>query len=164
MPQLSQLDTVFLSQLFWLFLVLGIIYFFVGRGIVPKVEETVDARDAKIESDLAEAERLREQADATEEAWRGRMNEAHAEAQANSAAAKAKADIAAQKRVAKADAAIAVTLQAAEAELASARTNALAEIDGIAAESAQDIVAKLTGSKVTKAQAKKAVAEALSYG
>ena len=63
MPQLSQLALVYQSQWFWLLLVLGAIYFFVGRGIVPKVEATVDARDAKIAADLAEAERLRDEAD-----------------------------------------------------------------------------------------------------
>ena len=82
MPQLSQLALVYQSQWFWLLLVLGVIYFFVGRGIVPKVEATVDQRDAQIAADLAEAERLREEADATEEAWRATINQAHAEAQA----------------------------------------------------------------------------------
>jgi F-type H+-transporting ATPase subunit b len=70
MPQLSQLGLVFLSQWFWLAIVLASIYFFVGRGIVPKVSSTVDQRDAQIASDLAEAERLRAEADATEQAWR----------------------------------------------------------------------------------------------
>ncbi|MGZ5825629.1 MAG: F0F1 ATP synthase subunit B family protein, partial [Croceibacterium sp.] len=82
MPQLSQLGLVYQSQWFWLLLVLALIYFFVGRGIVPKVEATVDQRDAQIAADLAAAERLRAEADATEEAWRARINDAHAEAQA----------------------------------------------------------------------------------
>ena len=44
MPQLSQLGLVYQSQWFWLLLVLAMIYFFVGRGMVPKVEATVDRR------------------------------------------------------------------------------------------------------------------------
>ena len=44
MPQLAQLALVYQSQWFWLLLTLGVIYFFVGKGIVPKVEETVDLR------------------------------------------------------------------------------------------------------------------------
>ena len=78
MPQLTQLGLVYLSQWFWLLLVLAAIYFFVGRGIVPKVEATVDQRDAQIAADLAEAERLRAEADTTEEAWRAKINGAHA--------------------------------------------------------------------------------------
>ena len=61
---------VYLSQWFWLLLVLGRIYFVVGRGIVPKVEATVDPRDTKIAADLAAAERAQAEADATEEAYR----------------------------------------------------------------------------------------------
>jgi F-type H+-transporting ATPase subunit b len=76
MPQLAQLALVYQSQWFWLLLVLGAIYFFVGRGIVPKVEATVEDRDARIAADLAEAERLRDEADRIEQAWRTRINEA----------------------------------------------------------------------------------------
>ena len=164
MPQLSQLMLVYQSQWFWLVLVLGAIYFFVGRGIVPKVEATVYDRDAKIAADLSEAERLRDEAEAIEEEWRKRMNQVHADAQADNAAAKAKADASAQKRVAKADAEIAVKAEAAAVALAEARQQALAEIDEVAAASARDIVAKLTGGSVTAAQAKKAVKEAMSRG
>src|SRR5690606_15865153 len=103
MPQLSQLALVYQSQWFWLLLVLAVIYFFVGRGIVPKVEATVDARDAQIAADLAEAERLRAEADASEEAWRARMNEAHEAAHAAAASAKADAAGDAAKRLAVAD-------------------------------------------------------------
>lgn len=158
MPQLSQLALVYQSQWFWLLLVLAVIYFFVGRGIVPRVEATVDERDAKISADLAEAQRLQDEAEASEEAWRDKMNAAHAEAQDVTAAAKAKAAKDIEKVVAKADAEIAERTAAAEASLAEARNTAVAELEGIAAEAAQDIVARLTDAKVTDAAAKKAVA------
>src|SRR5512138_1932584 len=115
MPQLYQLALVYQSQWFWLLLVLGVIYFLVGRGIVPKVEATVDARDAKIAADLAEAERLQAEAAQVEEAWRTRINEGHADAQASIASAKAKADADAHKRVAKADAELETKAAAAAA-------------------------------------------------
>jgi len=164
MPQLSQLALVYQSQWFWLLLVLGAIYFFVGRGIVPKVEATVDARDAKIAADLAEAERLRDQADRTEHAWRTRINEGHAEAQALVTGAKTKADADAQKRIAKADAELEAKADAATAELDEARRSALAELEALAVEATQEIVAKLAGGKIPVAKARKAVAEALGHG
>jgi len=164
MPQLSQLALVYQSQWFWLLLVLGVIYFFVGRGIVPKVEATVDARDAKIAADLSEAERLRDEADRTEQAWRNRINEGHADAQALVASAKTKAEGDAQERIAKANAELAAKTDAAQAELDAARRSALAEIESLAVEASQDIVAKLVGGKVPVAKARKAVAEALSHG
>jgi F-type H+-transporting ATPase subunit b len=164
MPQLAQLALVYQSQWFWLLLVLGAIYFFVGRGIVPKVEATVEDRDAKIAADLAEAERLQAEAARVEEDWRRRINEGHAEAQAMIATAKAKADADAAKRVAKADAELGTKAETAAAELDAARRSALAEIEALAVEATQEIVAKLAGGKVTPAKARKAVAEALSHG
>ncbi|MGN6500236.1 MAG: F0F1 ATP synthase subunit B family protein, partial [Tsuneonella sp.] len=159
---LSQLALVYQSQWFWLLLVLGAIYFFIGRGIVPKVEETVDQRDAKIAADLAQAERLRAEADQTEEAWRARMNTAHGEAQAKAAAAREAAAADAAARVAAADKQLAAQAEQAEAALATARAGALAEIEGVAAEAARQIVAKLTGEQVDEAAAQRAVAGALS--
>ena len=164
MPQLSQLALVYQSQWFWLLLVLGAIYFFVGRGIVPKVEATVEDRDARIAADLAEAERLQAEAAQIEEAWRTRINEGHAEAQAHIANAKAKADADAHKRLAKADAELATKAEAAAAELDQARQSALAEIEALAVEATQAIVAKLAGGSVTEAKARKAVAGALNHG
>ncbi len=164
MPQLTQFMTVYQSQWFWLLLVLGAIYFIVGRGIVTKVEETVDDRDAKIASDLAAAERARSEADSIEERLRTRMNEVHAEAQETAATAKAKATAAAEKRIAKADAALASKAEEASAKLAEARAAAMAAIEDVASDVTRDIVTKLTGQKVSEADARKAVAGALTHG
>jgi F-type H+-transporting ATPase subunit b len=161
MPQLSQLALVYQSQWFWLLLVLGAIYFFVGRGIVPKVEATVDQRDAQIAADLAEAERLRAEADAAEEGWRTRMNEAHVEAQGVTAAAKAAAQNDADKRIAAADKRLAAKADEAAQALDAARRDALAEIEGMAADATREIVAKLTGANVDEKAARTAVAGAL---
>jgi F-type H+-transporting ATPase subunit b len=162
MPQLSQLALVYQSQWFWLLLVLGAIYFFVGRGIVPKVEATVDQRDATISADLAEAERLRAEADATEEAWRAKINEAHAGAQALAHDAKDRSLRETEKRVSAADKKLAAKAEEATTALDAARLGALAEIEGLAAEAAREIVAKLTGAAVDEKAARKAVAGALS--
>ncbi len=158
MPQLDQLTLVYLSQWFWLAIVLVTIFVVVGMWIVPRVEQTVDDRDASIAADLAEAQRLQDEAEASEEAWRAKVNEARAEAQSVMADAKSKAQADIEKKVAKADADIAVKTEAAEAELDAARTAALSEIEDVAVQAAQDIVTKLTGASVSGAEAKKAVA------
>ena len=162
MPQLSQLAVVYQSQWFWLLLVLATIYFVVGRGIVSKVETTVDARDKQISSDLAAAERLQAEAARSEEAWRAQINAAAAEVQSQTAEAKAKAMREAEKRVSKADQEVAAKVDAAAAELAQARDSALAEIESVAVEAAQQIVARLTGAKVTAKAARDAVSGAMN--
>src|SRR5438874_4452544 len=80
MPQLSQLPLVLLSQLFWLAIGLGFIFFVIARGMVPKIQATVDAREKRIAEDLERAQAARAAADETEEAWRMRMDAARTEA------------------------------------------------------------------------------------
>ena len=162
MPQLSQLALVYQSQWFWLLLVLATIYFVVGRGIVLKVESTVDARDKQIATDLAVAEQLQAEAAQAEEVWREQMNVAHAEGQAEAAEAKFKASREAELRIAKADKEIAAKTEKASLVLVAARHNAMAELERIAAEAASEIVVKLTGAKVTDKAASAAVTGALN--
>ena len=112
----------------WLLLVLGAITSSSAR-IVPKARRPSTTDDAKIAADLAEAERLQGEASRVEEAWRGRINEGHVEAQAVIAETQAKADAEAAQRVCKADAELAV--QAARRPSTSTRADnrQLAEIE-----------------------------------
>ena len=80
MPQITQLPLIIFSQLFWLAIVFGIIFFGIGRGMLPKIQSTVDAREKKIADDLERAQAARAEADETEAAWRARMDAARAEA------------------------------------------------------------------------------------
>ena len=82
MPQIEQLATTYASQIFWLLVFFGIIFFVIGRGMVPKVMATMDGRDKQIADDLAAAEAARATADAEEESWRVQANKQRAEAQA----------------------------------------------------------------------------------
>lgn len=159
MPQIDQLSESWYlsSQLFWLVLVFGAIFFVVGRGMLPKVEATVELRDRKIADDLAAAKAAREGADSIEADWRNRSNAARAEAQSVVAASKDKAAKDAEKRLAKANADIEAKLVAAEAEIAAARSSAMAEVESVAADAAQTLVGRLTGATVSAADAAQAV-------
>ena len=163
MPQLSQLALVIQSQWLWLLLVLAAIYFVVGRGIVSKVESTVDDRDARIAADLAEVQRLQDQAEADEEAWRNRVNAMREQAQGVTASAKADAQASLEARLAVVDTEIAARADAAVAELDAARGAALAELESVAVEATQQIVERLTGASVAEAEARAAVTGALGH-
>ena len=157
MPQLNQLDLVAYSQFFWLAIVLGLIYFGIGKAMVPKIQSTVEARDQKIADDLAAAEKARVEADETEEAYRQRMDASRAEAMKLTAAAKQESARKVEKLAAKADAANQARLEKAEARIREASAGAQAEIAAVAAEMTQDVVAKVAGLKVGKDEALKAV-------
>lgn len=164
MPQIAQLAETYSSQIFWLLIIFGLVFFVVGRGMVPKVMDTVAKRDEQIASDLAAAQAARDAADEQEAAWRQRENQTRAEAQA--LINKAKADAAAQseKKLAAAQKKIDARLTEAEQRIAAARSEAAAEIEIVATDAAQDIVARLAGVKVTKTTASAAVKKALANG
>jgi len=157
MPQLNQLSLVLYSQFFWLAIVLGLIYFGIGKAMIPKIQSTVDAREKRIADDLAAAEAARVQADKTEEDYRQRMDASRSEAMKLTGAAKAESAKAIEKKAAKADAANQAKLDKAQERIRSARAAAQAEIVAVAAEMTQDVIAKVAGLKVSKDEALKAV-------
>lgn len=164
MPQIAQLADTYASQIFWLLVFFGFTFFVIGRGMVPRVLATVEARDSQIAADLAAAQAARDEADRQEEAWRERENANRASAQAVLAEAKADAASKTEQRLAKAQVKIDAKLAEAETRIAASRDTAMGEIEAVAAEAAQDIVQRLAGVKVTKPSAAKAVKEALGHG
>jgi F-type H+-transporting ATPase subunit b len=152
------------SQLFWLLVIFGLVFFVIGRGMVPKVMDTVGLRDKQISDDLAAAQAARDAADEQEDAWRKRENENRAEAQAVVNAAKADAAAQAEKKLAAAQKRLDKKLTEAEARIAAASAEAAAEVESVAAEAAQDIAGRLAGIEVGRQNAEAAVKKALAHG
>ena len=164
MPQLDQLPLAAFSQFFWLLVVLALLYFGIGKLMLPKIQSTVDARDKRIADDLAAAEAARVAADETEQAYRARMDESRAEALKVAAAAKASSALATEARMTAANEANQAKVEKAEARIRAAADAALAEIEDVAAGAAQDMVSRLAGVKVSAAEAKSAVKVAMVDG
>jgi F-type H+-transporting ATPase subunit b len=164
MPQIAQLAETYASQLVWLLVFFGLVYFVVGRGIVPQVMATVDRRDTQIADDLTAARAARDQADAREAEWRQRENANRERARGLIASAKAQAGAENEAKLAQAQAGIDARLTAAEADIVNARRSALTEIELVAADATQDIVARLTGQAIAPDVARGAVKEALQHG
>jgi len=162
MPQIAQLGETYASQIFWIMLIFGIVFFVIGKGMVPKVMETVSMRDTQIADDLAAAEAARNQADAEEEAWRTRENENRAKAQAIIAEAKATSAAATEARLAEAGALIDTRIAEADSRIAAARDGALNEIETVASEAAGDIVKRIAGVDINQDAARAAVKGALN--
>ncbi len=162
MPQLNQLALVAYSQFFWLLVVLGLIYFGIGKAMLPKIQSTVEKREGRIAEDIAAADRARVEADATEADYRRRMDDSRAEAAKLSAQAKADGVKATEKRLAKADAAIQAKADAAAVRIRDSRAAAVKDIAAVATELAQDIAGKVAGLKVARDEAAKAVKEVMA--
>lgn len=157
MPQLEQIAATYGSQVFWLLLTFGFVFFVVGRGMVPKIERTVEDRNARIAADLRAAEEARAKADRTEEGYRARLTESRAETGRVIALAKDLAAQATAARVRAADEETAVRTAEAESQIADARRAALADVDAVAADAARDLVIRLAGVDVPPAVAEQAV-------
>ena len=131
MPQLNQLPDIWWSQLFWLAVVFGIIFFVIGRGMVPKIQSTVDARDRKIADDLERAQAARVAADQTEQAWRERMDAARAEAARVASEAKQASARDTEAKVKKAADKLNLKVEASEQKIREAVQSARSEIEGV---------------------------------
>jgi len=157
MPQLAQLSEVALSQFLWLALGLGFVFLVIGRGMVPKIQATVDDREKRIAADIDAAQQARVAADETEAAWRARMDAARAEAAKLSNEAKQASARDTEAKVKKAADKLKLKVEASEQSIRTALAAARSELEGMAAEVTQDLVTRLTGIKVDSKDAAAAV-------
>lgn len=158
MPQITQLEFIFASQLFWLTLAFGFIYFVVARGMVPKVREGIEDRDRKIEDDLEAAKIARAAADESEAEWRTRMDAARAEAGRIAQKARMDSALVIEAKVAKALAEIDAMTERATVSIQTAVEAARGEMETAAVDAAQQMVEKLTGLQIARKDAINAVA------
>lgn len=143
--------STFPSQLFWLAITFGLLYYLMSRMIIPRIGGIIEDRRDRIASDLAEAERLKSETDEAiagyEQALAEARNKAHAIAQETRD--KVTAEIEAKR--AEVDADLAKKTEAAEARIAKVRDEAMADVNGIAGDAAEAVVEKLVGSANRKA-------------
>ncbi|MES3083043.1 F0F1 ATP synthase subunit B family protein [Sphingomonas faeni] len=164
MPQISQIAATYASQIFWLLLTFGILYFGIGKGMVPKIVSNVDSREGRIASDLAAAVAARTQADTVQANWQAEMDAARVAAQAETAAAAKRAATAFEQQVHAADAELAERLGHHDLAVANARAEALSNLQGVAAEAAQQLAAKVAGLQVSLDAATDAVRRTTAHG
>jgi len=148
---------VFGGQLLWLAITFGALYIIMSRVALPQIGSILETRRTRIDGDLREAERLRQETEKAAAAYEAALAEARKNAQAIAEETRAgiKADI--DGRRADVEASLAKRVADAEARINADKTAALANVGAIAAETAQAVVAKIAGN-VTAAEAKAAVA------
>jgi F-type H+-transporting ATPase subunit b len=139
-----QKDT-FPSQLVSLLIAFVALYLIVSRIALPRVGKTIEDRQAAIEGDLAEAQKLRDASDGALKAYESDLAAARSRAQAISAETREKLNAAAEAERKTLEEKLAVKLAEAEKSIASTRQAAMGNVRGIAAEAASAIVQRLTG-------------------
>ncbi|MBP2227100.1 F0F1 ATP synthase subunit B family protein [Azospirillum agricola] len=156
LPQLNPAN--FPTQIFWLALTFGVLYYLLSKKALPRVAEVLEARQERISRDLAKAAQLKDEAEAVLAQVEASL--AGARAEALTLIGQASADIEAnnQARQAALSADIAERLRTAEASIAAAKEQALANVRTASADIARDIAGRLAGVDVDQAQADAAVA------
>jgi F-type H+-transporting ATPase subunit b len=151
----------FPSQLFWLVLIFIALYLLMSRIALPRVASILDARRQRIESDLGEAQRLKDASDAAIVAHEKALAEARVRAQALANETREKAAAAAEARRKEADAKLNAHIAEAEKTIAATRSAAMANVQRIASDTAPAIVERLTGITPASEEVARAVSNAL---
>ncbi len=159
MPQLD--PSTYLTQLFWLVVTFVILYLLMWRVALPRIADLLQARQERIDDDLERAERLRNDAAQTLEAYDKAVAAGRENAQAilRQAAEKSAAEAAA--RGDELAAALATETEAAERRIRAARDEALANVQAVAVGVAQAAAARLIGAAVSESEAEGAVGDAI---
>lgn len=147
----------FPSQLFWLVIFFAALYLLMSKVVLPRIAAILEARRSRIEGDLARAQSLKDETEAAVASYQKALNDARNRAGdiARDTREAVNADIARQQ--AALDASLAAKAADAEGKISKSKAKAMESVEDIAAETAADIVAAMTGSKVTKAELAKAL-------
>lgn len=135
----------FASQLFWLVIAFVVLYALMSKVALPRIAGILQARQEAIESDLAEAQRFRQQSEAAvagyEKSLADARNRAQAIASETREAATAEAD-AGRKAL---EERLNTQLAGAERSIAATRTQAMTNVREVAIDAAGSIVERLIG-------------------
>jgi F-type H+-transporting ATPase subunit b len=135
----------FASQLFWLTICFVALYLLVARVGLPRVGSIIEARQSRVAGDLAEAGRLRSEADDALAAYDKALADARSRAQTITAEIRGKLNAEAEMNRKKLEAQLNAWLAKAEEAIAVTKAAAMTNVRGIAAEAAAAIVVRLVG-------------------
>lgn len=143
MPQLDPAS--FATQLFWLAISFGALYWLMAKVALPKVGAIIDARAARIDGDLARAQAAKSDTDALVAAYEKAIAIARADANGIIRTAEAAALAKIADRDAAASAKLAEQARVAEARIQAAKQAALASLSSVAADVAGAATQRLIG-------------------
>ena len=151
----------FASQLVWFVIFFVILYVLIGRFAIPRIGGIIEARRGRIEGDLAEANRLKEQSDAALKSYEKSLADARARAQALAGETRDKLSAEADERRKALEGQLNLKLAEAEKTIATTKTAAMTNVRGIAVDTATAIVERLIGSAPSGPAVEAAVADVL---
>lgn len=148
------------SQIFWLIVTFGVLYFVLSKFILPALSAGITERSDRIADDLDAAARMQREAEKAEADYNKSLADARAKAHNIAATTRNSVDAEISAEVEAADAEMARQQASNEARISDMRSAAMANVDGLAQTAIKDILVKLAGLKPTAAAIKSAVTKA----
>jgi len=145
------------SQIFWLILTFGILYFVLSKFILPRIGDGLTERSDRVADDLDAASRMQKEAEQAENAYDRALADAKAKAHNIADTTRKSVDAEIEKEVEAAEADFAAKQADADARIGKIKRAAMAKIDTVAKDTASALVEKLINTKPTAAQVKTAV-------
>lgn len=149
------------GQIFWLIVTFAVLYLILSKVILPKISSTLERRSTRIASDLDEAASLNDKAKEAEQAQSVKLAEARSRAHETAASARDEIESEIAEATRKVDEEISNQLEEAEAKIADMRREAMTNVETVAADAAEAMMARL-GHNVTRGDALDAVKSALN--
>lgn len=153
--------TTFASQLLWLAITFVALYALMSRLALPRVGGIIAARQNKIASDFAEAERLKSESEAALAAYEKMLAEARTSAQTIAGQTRDRLMAEADKSRKALEGKLNDKLAQAEKTIAATKDAAMANVHNIAVSAAAAIVERLIGMAPNEKAVADAVGEAL---
>ncbi|MCK5749923.1 MAG: F0F1 ATP synthase subunit B', partial [Oricola sp.] len=158
---LPQLDpTWWPSQLFWLAVTFGVLYWLMAGRFLPSLGGAIEERRDRMADDLDQAADFKRQAEDAETAYNKALADARAKAQAIAADTRAEVDQEIAGLQAETDEALDKQLAAAESRIAKMKTDAAAKVREAAADTTRAVVEALIDEAPTDDAVAKAIAAA----
>ena len=151
----------FASQLVWLVIFFVALYVIIWKLAIPRLGGIIEERGARIDGDLAEAKRLKEQSDAALSGYEKSLADARGRAQALASETRDKLNAEADQARKKLEAELNARLAKAEETITATKSAAMANVQGIAIDTASAIVERLVGTAPSGSAVQAAVADAL---
>jgi F-type H+-transporting ATPase subunit b len=155
MPQLD--PSIVASQLFWLAVCFGVLYWASAKRILPALQEILESRRVKLATELDRAEAMKREAQDAQRQYEAGLVRSRAEANALLAEANEQIAKMAAERHKKLDETLADQMRESEHRLKDQRAQMQAQVVKVAEGIAQEVVRHLTGSAPTEAQLRASV-------
>jgi F-type H+-transporting ATPase subunit b len=144
------LDTsTFASQFFWLAITFALLYYLMSRIALPRIGEVIEERRGRIQRDLDEAARLKDETAKALASYEQALSDARGKAQAIAGETRDRLTAEVDKERGRVEGQIASKMADTEKRILETKTAALSRVNEIVTDTAGAIVTKLIGTNVS---------------